>query len=175
MVTYRNKTRSSCLIKTNLYSIDAKYIQLSDIDNNKLFEESSQTWHKRLHYDNTQSMYEDTEFNYEGVESKKLIDKIQNATGMSVYNIWTHKHEHNESTQIHNHWAKEHDFSFVYYVRVPDNAGKIVFQLNKHCNQSWFEPKESMLYVFPNWLDHYVTKNLSNEIRLSISGNLTTR
>lgn len=156
-----------------MFAVDYKYIQINGIDNNKLFEESSKTWHNRLSDCETNTQYEDTLFNANGNEGKKLIDKIEQVSGMTIKDIWTHKHEPNEKTNVHNHGGN--DYSFVYYVRVPKEAGKLVFQLNEHMPQHCMACNESTLYVFPSWVNHYVTKNKSNEIRLSISGNFNKR
>ena len=38
-----------------------------------------------------------------------------------------------------------------------------------------FEPKENELFIFPSWLDHMVSQNLSNEDRISISFKLMSK
>lgn len=80
-------------------------------------------------------------------------------------------------------------FSGVYYVQVPEgNSGDIVFyrenyMLNyipPYIVKDWnninsstisIKPKVGMLLIFPSWLEHSVTTNLTNQDRISISFN----
>jgi len=56
--------------------------------------------------------------------------------------------------------------SFVYFVKVPENSGQLVFD-KPVINQT-----EGSV-VFFNGIDtHYVTKNLSNEERITVAGNI---
>jgi uncharacterized protein (TIGR02466 family) len=82
-------------------------------------------------------------------------------------------------------------FSGVYYVQVPEgNSGDIVFyrenyMLNyipPYIVKDWnninsstisIKPKVGMLLIFPSWLEHSVTTNLTNQDRISISFNTT--
>ena len=88
--------------------------------------------------------------------------------------------------------------SGVYYIQVPSNSGKIVFErstserdrmvhqtrqiiknnikVNNPCinNEYCFTPKEGMLILFPGHLSHYVQQNLTDEEkqdRISLSFN----
>ena len=79
--------------------------------------------------------------------------------------------------------------SGVFYVKVPENSGKIILQhpglqvlesywspyydnYTKYNSATWsFVPKENNLLLFPSWLIHSVEPNLSDEKRISISFN----
>tara|TARA_E500000331_G_C17032579_1_gene615801 strand:- start:52 stop:633 length:582 start_codon:yes stop_codon:yes gene_type:complete len=85
---------------------------------------------------------------------------------------WVHVHEKNMSTDKHNHYPL--DVSAVFYVSVPDGSGDIVFHPshNKYQPQrTSFPPEEGVFYIFPGILDHSVTRNNSNERRISLSCN----
>jgi uncharacterized protein (TIGR02466 family) len=114
-----------------------------------------------------------------------LIDGLRidiswiNINGYKDYNL-VHKHPHST-------------LSGVYYVSVPKDSGRIVFEnpacetmmydwhldrikdLTVHTSSKWFyETLVGRLYVFPGWLNHSVEPNLNKkEKRISISFNLS--
>ena len=95
-------------------------------------------------------------------------------TGMELVTekAWVHVHEKNMSTDKHNHYPL--DISAVFYVSVPDGSGDIVFHPshNKyHPQRNSYPPEEGVFYIFPGILDHSVTRNNSNERRISLSCN----
>jgi len=98
------------------------------------------------------------------------------ATGNDIYctGYWGHIHEYNMSTNTHNHG--EAYVSAVLYLSVPEGSGDLVFvpRLNPYSSsmyKSSFLPEERCYYMFPGYLDHYVTRNKSKEKRVSISFN----
>lgn len=124
------------------------------------------------------------------ISKNKEFDKIINEISsqfknkfnqdLILTNFWSQVHSKNESTNLHDHvdcfdLKNSPVYSGVYYVKVPKNSGKIVFQYNinkyNQYNRWWYEPQESDFLLFPSTLDHFVTKNLSNENRISISFN----
>ena len=98
------------------------------------------------------------------------------ATGEKItpLNYWGHIHEKNMSTNMHNH--NDTYVSAVVYVEVPEGSGSIVFRprLNQYDNSAYsskFQPERGVYYIFPGYLDHFVTRNMSNELRISLSIN----
>ena len=87
---------------------------------------------------------------------------------------WGHIHEKNMSTREHNHL--NYYASAVLYVSVPEGSGDLVFRpkLN-HRYHSWgattIKPEKGFYYIFPAYLDHYVTRNQSDSNRISFSIN----
>jgi len=85
-------------------------------------------------------------------------------------------HAHNDSIM-----------SAVYYISTPVNSGNIVFEdpkqpdmlplrnlsmsNNINADRITYEPREGMLLVFRSYLRHMVTKNMSDESRVSIAFN----
>lgn len=84
------------------------------------------------------------------------------------------------------------NFSAAYYINVPKNSGRIVFENPAaafHCEEFYqnkflefnslnqgkyfIEPKENILVLFPSWLPHYVEQNKSEEDRVSLSFNIS--
>ena len=83
---------------------------------------------------------------------------------------WAHIHKPNESTQSHNHGDSV--LSFVYYVSTPANCGNLFFTLEPFLpDRQTVECITGMLMIFPSWYPHGVTKNNSDDYRISISGN----
>tara|TARA_Y100000114_G_scaffold155333_1_gene179232 strand:+ start:1525 stop:2052 length:528 start_codon:yes stop_codon:yes gene_type:complete len=98
------------------------------------------------------------------------------ATGekISPLNYWGHIHEKNMSTTLHNH--NNAYVSAVVYVQIPEGSGSIVFRprINQYDNSAYasrFKPEKGDYYIFPGYLDHFVTRNLSDKFRISLSIN----
>ena len=129
---------------------------------------------------------EDYETRYEDTfcPENEIVDEIINemitdfkaATDEDIRctGYWGHIHEKNMSTNTHNHGT---DYvSSVLYLSVPEGSGNLVFlpKLNQYTNvayRSYFYPEVGRYYLFPSYLDHYVTRNKSEEKRISISFN----
>ena len=93
---------------------------------------------------------------------------------IEVENFWGHIHEKNMSPNCHNHTTS--DVSAVLYVEVPEGSGKLVFRprINQYDNSAYiskFNPERGVFYMFPSHVDHYVSRNLSDDMRISISFN----
>ena len=111
--------------------------------------------------------------------SEMTVD-FKAATGedIEISNYWGHIHEKNMSTTLHNHYDSY--VSAVCYVDVPVGSGSIVFRprLNQYDNSAYaskFEPERGLYYMFPSYLDHFVTRNLSDHLRVSISLNFNKK
>ena len=138
-------------------------------------------------------------------EMIKLSKEVENKSSEVSNNIGF-----NSKVKIINYWAnvnRKHCYnidhahqgsllSAVFYVKVPENSGRITFSnpnallmesylhgknLNVNYDSVYYalssiftmEPKENSLIIFPSWLTHRVEPNGSDEDRISISFNLT--
>ena len=110
----------------------------------------------------------------------KIIDDIKTdffaATEEKIEetSYWGHIHEKNMSTTLHNH--NESYVSAVVYLKIPKGSGSIVFRprINQYDNSAYtskFKPEKGNYYIFPGYLDHFVTRNMSDEKRVSLSIN----
>lgn len=161
---------------TSLFTIQEEHGYISGIDNIKIAEEilSNQV---RVTENYTNSRFEDTkiEFNDDSEIVKLLacMTKLAQMKELVLTDYWSQIHRPLESTDIHNHFAPTMDYrlSWVYYVKVPEGAGSLVFHLNDDVPVAIVEPEVGKFIIFPNWLKHKVTKNLSNDIRISVAGN----
>ena len=112
-----------------------------------------------------------------------LVDSIIEEMRMDFYaatkenivvtNYWSHIHQKDMSTITHNHIPSY--VSSVLYVKIPENAGHIVFSSKSNPydtpHSTKFKPEEGVYYIFPSFLDHFVTRNMSDDIRISLSFN----
>ena len=154
--------------------------QLSNIDNDQINEDVLLRKNMKLDDDegNTfaeDSFYPETEAcNHLLKEVDKVIKEKINKY-FSTYNQWAHILEPNESTMIHTHDSQgiPPHLSWVYYSKTEPNCGNIVWQTTIHNKFITMEetPEVGTLIIFPNWMPHFTKKNISNDIRISISGN----
>ena len=106
-----------------------------------------------------------------------------------IINMWANINEHRDFNKAHLH--PNSDWSFAYYVKATEDSGGIVFCdprvrrlmnvqdeiLIDYSNDSQHSiytvnPLNGQLIIFPSYLEHYVEPNLTQETRISISGNI---
>ena len=96
--------------------------------------------------------------------------KFNPESRLSLLGKWGHVHEKNMSTNKHGH--NPSNISAVVYLSVPQGSGNIVFWPNPlHDWRYTLSPKKGMFLLFPSWIPHSVTRNLSSEPRVSASFN----
>ena len=78
-----------------------------------------------------------------------------------------------QSDNMHDHYPD--DISSVFYVSTPKGSGNIVFYPNWFTHQRYsrgdtssFTPEVGKFLIFPGTLDHAVTRNHSDEPRISL-------
>jgi uncharacterized protein (TIGR02466 family) len=116
-----------------------------------------------------------------------IKDIFKSSKEVILINIWFNINKYKDFNVPHTHPFSK--ISGVFYVKIPENSGDIVFvndtkienylpsekinQYNNYNSSTWsIKPQENMLYLFPSWLNHYVKPNFSKEKRISISFNL---
>ena len=93
---------------------------------------------------------------------------------MFVYDCWGAIYNEGNYTIRHNHW--QHLWSFVYYVRCPENCAPLVLdgmvtQFGRMGNH--FYPSDGDMIMFPGWVNHSVPKHESSSDRVVVAGNLS--
>lgn len=84
--------------------------------------------------------------------------------------LWFNAMEPGHVTLAHRHDDDDELLSAVYYITVPENSGELILrhkQLATHVT-----PEEGMFVFFPPDISHEVSKNNSNEVRLSLGINI---
>jgi len=169
------------LNKHTLTTLDYYYGTLDHIDNNKLTDYITK-FGERMSDDETDTRYEDTiiDFNKDIMEvAVGISDEFEKATGckLSMVEHWSHIHEKNQSTNTHNHGDPD-NMSAVYYVKVPDGAGKFVFDYHQNEvkeKRAFIIPHEGHFVLFPSSINHFVTRNTSDDKRISLSFNFEVK
>ena len=154
--------------------------QLSNIDNDQINEDVLLRKNMKLDDDEGNTFAEDS-FYPETEACKHLLKEVDKVIKdkinkyFSTYNQWAHILEPNESTMIHTHDSQgiPPHLSWVYYSKTEPNCGNIVWQTTIHNKFITMEetPEVGTLIIFPNWMPHFTKKNISSDIRISISGN----
>ena len=175
----------------SLYNLQVFYSEIEGLDNKHLGELSLATAQTKIDDQASATGYEDSPINENDNEIRKLRQTVRKIMSQHIDQrleegeIWAHVLKSGETTMIHSHRNKSDwgflGVSWVYYVYNPtdkNSGGKIVFQTQiggtKTINQD-FDPKAGDLIIFPSWLPHFTTRNVSPETRISISGNYRVR
>lgn len=109
--------------------------------------------------------------------------------GVKLQTSWFNLNRKHDFNVSHRHPGSI--FSGVYYIKVPENSGRIVFEnpiaehsltigdaaveeYNYFTADTWkIQPTEGKLIIFPSWLRHSVEPNLSEQARISLAFNCT--
>lgn len=106
-------------------------------------------------------------------------------SNLNMKDAWINLAKPGSFQEYHNH-PNAH-FSFVYYAKVSENSGNIIFQSFESITDMFpvpiktltplsfknfqYTPKECDLLIFRSNIQHMVGMNMSDEDRVSISGN----
>ncbi len=156
---------------------------LDNIDNKKLCDIALHYSNETLSSNVEDTHYEDTLFP-KCDEIDNIVDQIIDTFNhvypwatLELADQWAHINKPNMSTNSHSHCLD--GISAVYYIKVNDNSGKICFEYRPYLEMDLvdrcFEPLENMFLIFPGYLSHRVTRNLSTEDRISISFNFNVK
>lgn len=175
------------LIDVSVYSYDLSGVidntELNNIIVNTPRRDPVKISKNSAHFLLATSSNEDVNLNMNNVHVKKLMKSVKKVFTSCIdtrfndanFTAWAHALESKEQTLFHNHATPSSGLwvmSWCYYAKFPKDSGNIVFVPDYHSFQTVIEPKESHLIVFPGWMNHWTTKNISNEKRISISGNV---
>ena len=169
-----------------LYQFGYSHGMVPDIDNEQLAkhildhghrasEDVASTKHEDFHFPDNEQLnkvitYIQKEFNYLNPERR-----LETPTY-----YWSQVHEKRESSTLHDHYdpCDSYNLSGVYYAQHLEGAGNLVFNIpeNKYKTIRFqITPSVGQYFLFPSWLEHFVTKNYSEGLRISISFNLKER
>ena len=168
------------MMENILFNISSQIGKL-EMDNLKLEKEvlSNRT---RRSTDPNVSPFEDTILlTPDGSESKRLIDAMRDigrSMGLGLEEYWSQIHEPLESTDLHYHGDSKNQImlSWVYYVKVPSNSGDLQFILDDKDYRAPTHIHKTVAgdyIIFPSWIRHKVSKNLSHDYRISIAGDFS--
>ena len=106
---------------------------------------------------------------------------------IAIPQMWINVNKKNDWNTIHSHG--QYTLSGTYYVKVPENGGRLTFRdprpaaisngfmVNKFDNGEFMNInlREGLLAIWPSYLDHFVEPSNSDEERISISFDLLLR
>ena len=168
-----------------IYHLNVFYTQLEGLDNEGLAKECNSLFENEREMIETQNA--DRRLDGNNVHVKALREAVDKVIKKEIDHrlvegeIWAHVLRQGDTTMIHTHRNKKDwallDTSWVYYATNNPNThlgGRIIFQTQiggvKTIHKDW-QPKPGDLIIFPSWLPHFTTHNMSPDLRVSISGN----
>ena len=121
-------------------------------------------------------------------QANNFAKEIEINQSLKLTNLWININGYKDFNLRHTHESSI--ISGVFYVKVPDKSGKITFyhpafklmmrewnvnlKHNHYTSSVWsIPPQKGRLLLFPSWLEHEVSPNLSQESRISISFNIS--
>tara|TARA_B100000530_G_scaffold247610_1_gene162463 strand:- start:1090 stop:1650 length:561 start_codon:yes stop_codon:yes gene_type:complete len=171
------------------------WIEKSGIDNDSLLKAcyKHKETTKTNHFSNIGG-YQGDNFKYEEfdnfVQENVPKSKFNKVESLRIFS-WVNINPKGSRNYRHHHFSPIEPllFSGVYYVKVPENSGDIMFHdprgsLIPSCLDMQYlygnssphvvriTPKAGECYYFPAWLEHDVNENESEEDRISISFNI---
>ena len=157
-----------------VFTVGHSVISLQGVNNEQLSKDIMDNKHITVDINYEETVLPDT------VESKKLRvivhDEIMKINKyFKPYDWWAHILEPGQSTMYHSHEKQGYrdGISWVYYVNCPENSGDIVFYINVLKRRLVYpvRPVVGTLLLFPTHVPHLVMRNVSEETRISVSGN----
>ena len=120
-------------------------------------------------------------------QANSFAKEIELCQKVKLRNLWININGYKDLNTRHTH--PNCLISGVFYVKVPDESSRIRFfhpafhlmmrewpktlKFNNCTSSIWdMNPKKGRLLLFPSWLEHEVSANLSQENRISISFNI---
>lgn len=184
----------------NLFEVPIMESYLN-IDNEKLINKCYQIKDEQpsAHLSNSGG-YQSPNLNLQDTDFKFLFDEILRHCDIinrrrtffnktfKVDNCWININKYKDYNLEHTH--PNCIFSGCYYIKMPENGGSITFthpseliiynwpdkiksEFNSTVSGNWkYEPPAGSLLIFPSWLKHQVTPNLSNEDRITLAFNV---
>lgn len=102
---------------------------------------------------------------------KKYAAEILNCPSSDLKaGLWFNVMNPGDSTTLHKHDDDDELLSAVYYVSVPENSGTLI--LDNPPVQSQVTPEEGLFVFFSPNMPHEVTKNMSDDCRVSLGINI---
>ena len=133
--------------------------------------------------------WQSNSFMHQNDELKEYVDLLGKSIDFPSFyfnTLWININHKGNRNILHQH--PRADYSLVWYIKTPDNCGDLVFE-NPHCFTQCtalqrlnypnyhglyrITPKVGDCYLFPSDLRHMVEENQSDDVRISISANLT--
>lgn len=175
----------------NLFSTPIWSTQLECFDNEKLankiyqLEEKTDSTHR-----SNEGGFQVDDLRYP-MFRRKIFENIPRVPDKELPKVkiweWININRKGNRNTRHNHFGRGIFLSGIYYVKTPKNSGNVRFydpRGSMHmaledydyyygvANYQYLVPEPGLCLFFPNWLDHDVEENESDEDRISIAFNV---
>ena len=95
-------------------------------------------------------------------------DAISDFVGRPIHNFWFNVNGPGHSNEWHNHGQRIRAVA-VWYLQTPKNSGNFEYKIDT--STEILEPIAGLLITHRGGIDHRVTENLSEELRISVAFN----
>mgnify|MGYP001192090203 CR=1 FL=1 len=109
--------------------------------------------------------------------------KIESGFSYSISESWMTKFTKGDYGRMHNHGG--YDISGCYYYKTSGHDGNIFFEspasqhsdcfMHKGTYNQTYAPIKGGLLLFPGWINHGICENITDNIRMSLSFNITIK
>jgi len=181
------------LFKTDLYAKQLdfdntkilKYISKIDKDTVIVKASNFGGWHSHFYFDPFPSCLEPLNKEINKFVKETIHKDFKVRGDLSVHNGWFIVNKKGDFNKPHKH--PPYTFSGVYYLKCNDDSGELIFnnqaEMNNYAvnytnfNSSnskdfYIKPQVGQLYIWPAWIEHYVTPNKSDSERIVYSFNI---
>lgn len=155
----------------------------TDLDNKAIAKAVIDMEDARRSEDAGDTKVEDSLLPYDNPHIQGLLERIDGFARklnphfepLDVAESWGHVLNPGQNTDYHTHirdgWPD--GISWVYYPQYPQDSGSLFFVVDAAARRTMVEvnPQVGNLVIFPSYAPHYTRRNMSEEKRVSISGN----
>jgi uncharacterized protein (TIGR02466 family) len=181
------------LFKTDLYAKQLdfdntkilKYISKIDKDSVIVKASNFGGWHSHFYFDPFPSCLEPLNEQINKFVKETIHKDFQVRGDLVIHNGWFIVNKKGDFNKPHKH--PPYTFSGVYYLKCDDDSGELIFNNQAEMNnyavdytdfnssnskEFYIKPQEGQLYIWPAWIEHYVTPNKSDSERIVYSFNI---
>jgi hypothetical protein len=100
---------------------------------------------------------------------RSMADYDKSCQPYTIVTMWANKYPNGSFIKKHKHVVYENTISAVFYLKTPENSGKLFIQGEELVE---ITPIEKNLVLFPSYLEHWTSPNESNECRVLIGADI---
>jgi uncharacterized protein (TIGR02466 family) len=142
-------------------------------------------WQSNDYFRDSHSWMKEPVEKFGEIISKELYPLYGLDNEPNFMNYWFNVNRRNDYNRLHCHPNSK--FSVSWYLKVPQNSGKFVFERSDKSVNEWFDtnkgdytvqhweiqPEPGLFIIFPSYLYHQVEPSKSDEDRISVAFNYT--
>ena len=173
-------------------NIDAIQKELLDADSKATYAKASDgySWHTLTHSISTPifeaNIIKDNNLllteSEIGWHLKQYLPHLTDNNNFFIKTSWLTRNSKHEFAYKHKHTPTDCDIAGCYYIQTNGNDGNIRFWNNNELSNDYcffgnnqkvsYAPQVGKILLFPAWLVHEVTENLTDDLRISLAFNI---